>query len=208
MKKNPINQLVTKRIALHFGVLFLLTVSSGMAHATLLDINTPESGHVIYDDVAGRYWMWDLNAFTNKTYTEQVAMVSDDYAAINYFGINNWHVAKLDEMQTLFNGGRTWDELMLFGPSYIIDNDEVTQIHWAGRYDSLDTNTFNHSVAGFYADYNTTSIGYGYYPAIDATQYSNVGAWVTASPVPEPSTILLLSAGLAGVAIAARRRKN
>lgn len=208
MKKNKIIQLIIKKIAINFGVLILLIISSGMAHATLTDHNNLDSGHVIYDDDAGRYWMWDLSAFTDMTYAEQVATVSNDYAATNYFGINNWHMAKLDEMQTLFNGSRTWEDLKIFWPSYINGYDGGAQIHWAGRFDSPVTDTYNHSVAAFYADSNTEMIGYGYYPAADATKYSKVGAWVTASPVPEPSTMLLLSVGLAGIAIAARRRKN
>lgn len=205
--------------------LFAATISN----ATLIDMKTSQ-GHVVYDDVADKYWIWDLSKFTMQTYQEQIDTISTLNYEDGYLGINTWHMASLSELNTLFSYKRyfaqytEYEVVYKFNPSIYIGRDYYGNLYgeWFGRYDELSNYTRN-GVTYHYAAGEWKSIHYNpdiitphsyIYPDNTPGFYVIPSAWVTASvpivktetiPTPEPSTFILFGAGCAGLFLLRRR---
>jgi hypothetical protein len=196
-----------------FAVASVALCTANSAHATLSEINNA-SGHVVYDDVSQKYWVWDLRAFSSQTNTEQLAKIATDYAGANYFGNSSWHLATFAETATLFSYAAS--DIEIFNSTYTAYHAEVTpnipQVHWFGRSVGIGT---SYGTWGVMDDAYFVSTGawqstpqYMGNTFIDPNgQFENIGAWVTTA-VPEPASYAMLLTGLGLMAGVARRRLN
>jgi hypothetical protein len=187
-----------KKAMICLTVFFCFVITTNFSHAALIDINNA-SGHVIYDDVAKRYWIWDLHAFVEQTFNEQQATISASYVSTNYFGNNTWHMATLAETKSLFSYPAS--NIELFNPTYVgYHPDGTPQTHWYGRWVGQDiimgVNGVMHDE--FYWPVEKVQYGGNTLVSLD-WKYGNWGAWVTTAAVPVPAAAWLFGSGLLGL---------
>lgn len=184
-----------------FFMTLILSFGAVAVEATLLP--STQSG-VIFDNVADKYWLTDLNFFADMTYTEQIQSIN----ARNDLGLN-WHMASGDEVRDLWlgNGYNFLD--MFQGPGMYdgrIDSLTTWAFHGDWDYGSSVSGSYTngvdpaHMVAvfGWTGDQLMDESGFNWY-AYDDFSHHDLGAWVVADapvPVPEPSTFLLLVLGI------------
>lgn len=195
-----------KKIIFCLAILFSLISNGKISHAILIDITNTKEERVIYDDVANRYWFWDINAFADQTYDHQISFINNELNSSHFFGIDSWHIAEFDEMMLLYNN--TIEDLNKFNPT-LIDGENI----WIqGRYFSpSDPSPFQTGIFFIYnaPDSIINGITYDNYlkEFIHPSEYigpdykdKSLGAWVVSSnytPVPEPSSFFLLAVSLA-----------
>lgn len=204
-----------KRSALYLAIALGALVTPWSARASLVEIDKA-SGHVVYDDVSGKYWVWDLHAFVNQTLAEQLTSIAANYAGANYFGNSTWHMATRDEAMALFSTYAAAD-IEIFNPVYVTYHYETippaAQIHWFGRWIGQDV---LHGIDGVMDDtyflasgqWSTNPQYMGNTLSDADIRYANMGAWVTTRAVPEPVSIALVCFGLAGLRLAHRRQPS
>jgi len=108
-------------------ILFGITPDS---HATL-EVWTDGTENVVYDDVTGQLWIWDLQKFLNQTYNAQQFAIGQLNVELGYYGTTGWHMANIDEMTALWN--YTAQELAAaFAPTWF--NNDGEPVLWEGRY--------------------------------------------------------------------------
>lgn len=81
--------------------LITLAVFPLMSNATLIGMSNTND-HVVYDDVSGYYWYWDLTSFSGQSWTEQVSSIAALNNGGGYYGETNWHVADQSDMDSLW----------------------------------------------------------------------------------------------------------
>lgn len=199
-----------------------LLLSPAKSTATLIKLSD-SSGHVIYDNVAQQYWYWDLNAFVNQNYSQQLSSIEQLNAA-SYFGISTWHLASFREIWWLVDTN-IFAELLMFKPSYVRPTTSTgeTYAFWSGRVDDQQPSNnrlsieyrrdITQQISQDMYDLKFTHIAwdwYGMYP-LDDVAYSSIGAWIASDQnysVPEPSSMLLLASGVVALVIMRRRNNN
>ena len=185
------------------AVIIVLSII-GLACATLIDLKNgvtrDDRGTLtVQDDM---YWIQYLNIFVGLTYDEQIAAIG----ALDNKGLSiaTWHMATYSDILTLFNSYGIAEITESFVPTRV---EEAVYLSWKGRYDM-----FVPGIAGgahyevimhHYLDGREPEYDWGWgAPVRDSEVFP--GAFVTAqyyaAPVPEPTTILLLIMGLAGLA--------
>lgn len=206
-------------------LLSALLLSPSKSSATLIEFSDL-SGHVIYDNAAQHYWYWDLNAFVNQNYFQQLASIEQLNKA-NYFGISTWHLASFHEIWSLVDTN-IFAELLMFGPSYIRPPTSTGETYamWLGRVDAPQFGNshltieyrkdLSKPISPEMYDFSYSHSGgvdwAGFNPSDDIA-YNFVGAWITSDkigpqPVPEPSSILLVGSGVAGLVVIRHKRKS
>lgn len=219
------------------AVLLIFSGSVSNSFATLI-VDDPSQGVVRDDrGTPGRsddmYWGRDFSRFTNRTYGEQL----DSIAALNISSSlaskswGNFRMASMDDVRGLFTNPMGDWFYNIFQPSYEqvstgLDYTYHNVFYFARINDWSEVwgQSDMHSVSARNYDYLEYSDGHQQH----LDQWSNgldsefdnhgddvadpwLGAWVVADhldSVPEPSSLLLFSAGILGVAGIVLRKKN
>jgi len=218
------------RFLIPLFVIFILTGTPQLTTATLIDVSTT-TANVIFDTETNQYWYQNLFDFRSRTWAEQEIAVSN-LNVISYFGLTDWHVPDQTEVQGLFNNGFG----AVSSSFYMMPAEDPNDWLWMARYDEFDWIIPPYSdpvieepgVGGHYFTYvGLNSLGIELFELssflIDDDMVDrDLSVWATSIgptidldpdpdenlPVPEPSTILLLGSGLAGLAWYGRKRKK
>ena len=191
-------------------LLLCLVCFAGTASASLIDLGAG----VIYDDVNNQYWIQDLAMFNSMTYSEQISAIDELSESEGYGSYGEWRMATADDMGKLLTYNiedmYTVFEAALTGERG--NNGEYgTQESYRARYDE-ETGS-GHGQLYMIVQYDTSGAyewSTRYYNSITDSAYgSNVGAWVVvdAAPVPVPSALVLLGAGLTLLAGTSRKKR-
>ena len=198
--------------------IFLMTLMFSLGavavEATLLP--STQSG-VIFDNVANKYWLTDLNFYTDMTYTEQIQSINGR----NDLGMS-WHMASGDETRDLWlgNGGSFLDMFQATQGDRLFSGRIDTSTTWANGGDWEDpwkdsyTNGVDpaHTVAMFGWDgfMLAGDSGFNFF-AYDDLSHHGLGAWVVSDgpvSVPEPATLLLFTLGIMGIKSSEKKTIN
>ncbi|TKB07415.1 PEP-CTERM sorting domain-containing protein [Desulforhopalus sp. IMCC35007] len=167
----------------------LLHVFVGGVNATLISNNG-----VLKNDITNRYWLQDIDKFSGLSYVEQleaIEQLNNSIAWGDYF-ISGWRMATASDFSILVENCKLEEIGEIF-----VDNG----LH-SGLYGRLNEDEGSNSHADlaiiFGSDYNQDGRPDDYYTESGCVLdgYLDVGAWVVAEPVPEPTSVLMFSMGL------------
>jgi len=187
--------------AFAFGFLFLVAITDTDASLIIQSNN-----NVVYDDVSGQYWVRDLNMFEAKNYSTQISEISLLNSNASYSSYSNsWHLAKDADLSSIIINY----DFTAFSSAFI-PNHEFIDWGWDlyyGRTSSI------HSNADSHWQHHRFFSGGGWGPVLDSATHINwsdyqvpIAAWVTSSPIPEPTTMLLFGLGILGLAGVNRKK--
>ncbi len=188
-----------KKQLIGVGIATLMCVGVVSANASLWDL---QDG-TIFDDVSKLYWQQDVSLWIEMTYDEQISDINE-----NFIGS---HMATSAEISSLWLNSAS-DIFETFYPTV------------EGQYDEWIIGRYNTPTDASVADSHFVGEGYHFKPnealylnplgtssILDDTSDSAYGAWVVTAgssvPVPEPSTLLIVGTGLAGL-VGTRIRKK
>ena len=174
-----------------------------------------------YDPATGLYWYTDLPQLFG-TYPSQ----ADRVAQIVLTGYTNFHLATNQELASLVTAAANGNDIFAFAPTEIptpLNSQNGPGYYWAGRGGDIlqvtsEGMTYRNYLEFYYDPTGTGAFSSSYRGGSGIEDYSNavqvpdlsVSAWVVgdADPVPEPSSLLLLLAGLSGGALLFRKQRR
>lgn len=198
-----------KQMTLIGSFLVFVVSIAGMAsvsHAWLIVQEDPNTLHkVVFDDAADKYWIWDMAMYENQTYQAQRAAIEQ----LSYYHSEGWRMATREDIDQLLQ--YTAQELaQAFGPGSGGSDFNDLDYFVAGRIDEGVSGRWHESVWVYGDETYDEYYNVRWESEVDNAEYDWLGAWVVAdrsSVIPEPTTLILLSAGLIGL-LALRRRSR
>jgi hypothetical protein len=174
-------------------------VFSAQADAKADIIDLPDDGGKGYflDESTGLVWQ-DVDNFLDMTCFEIEAQLAG----------TDWHFATLAELSPILDlvAGKTFSEwFSIMGGAEYLGEDRINGFFYPGAPGTASGQRLTESR---YADYGWEIVGWG---ASNWNSYHHevVGAFVVSNnPIPEPSTIWLLGAGLIGLAEFKRKTRR
>lgn len=203
------------RKSMHFILLLLIAVLFSSPVQATLTRTTVDSSFVVYDDVNDIQWA-NPEMFLNMTFSQTVNMIDSMNTSV-FAGSSDWQLGSYSDLSNLFDQVVSIGDARLFGNTLLPSSASSDQ-GINGRYDLISVaNTHKGAVWSFQSSLpdasneflNKTLSGPNY---LDEYAFENVGAWVSSAstpvPVPEPTAMLLLVAGLIGLAGLNRKFKK
>lgn len=198
-----------KKVAWIASIMMLAIGMIGMgsvAQALLIGRVDSDGDHVVFDDQTEQYWIWDLSTFRQQTYAEQM----DNIGVLDYYGITEWRMATLEDIQGLSANGAE-NISAAFGES--VPTPSYYDSKLIGRYDEV-MSTQSHYKARVDLDWLGNPEGFSIDSGVvDDLEGTVIGAWVVAdagsqAPIPEPGTFILLGPGILGLLVLRRKYMN
>lgn len=197
--------LVVSKYIVQILVLAFFPVLVSGSGAPLSVLQNGAGQRVVFDSAHDEIWYWDLSAFADQTYPQQLAAIQQLNNSA-YFETTGWHLATLTEMQPLWS----LDTATIradFNPTEVLYEGSYEWHYWSGRFESGSGDIHSGSATAwgnFYFgpfDYAWPST----YSLPDATGYPDYGgAWVV-STVPEQQTTVLFGCGSVMLLLLRRR---
>jgi hypothetical protein len=190
-------------------VLFAIFIASNIAFADI--INTELNPEKYFYDTSTQYTWIDLSYFGGKSYDYVESIINSDP------GYSGFEIATLSQIQSLLS--QYINKKSTF--SYLYDimggatSSQNTQ--YIGGLFNIELNSDRSNLAWLY-DYMGLVLEYSTYDnpyILQNRSYGGFGVWVVntttendpATQTPEPSTILLVSCGFAGIATIIRKKR-
>jgi len=186
----------------------------GMASATIVDLPDANGVGYFYDTATGYTWL-DTDSFVSKSFNEvEATLQGTSFSIATYADLREMHLHALAE-KPLPQSFDYWRGIM--GTTY-----EAGYSYIWGIFDNQVPGQF----ASAWTGGNPNELDWTYVNPEPTWAFPNIppydrnfvmpgqGVWALSkapnpnAPVPEPSTILLLGAGLAGIGLLRRRFKN
>ena len=201
-----------KKMITAMSVLCIVSLAQTVG-ATLVDYGNG----VLFDDTNHQYWYQDLPALTNMSYEEQITFIEDiSISTTSHMGdiytFSSWAMASHEDQSALLETYSLGDVSEAFTSSYTMFIDGHWAVYWGGRIDAFELDPV---MWGYYilqrgegAPLEGSNL-----EIFPTERRLSVGAWVvtagpTASPIPEPTTLLLFGTGLASLAGFRFRKKK
>jgi hypothetical protein len=206
------------------GLIMILGISGGVANASLssVDWNNQGDGLLTYDNQTGLAWL-DLTVTDNISYNQVQNRLSSDLSGFRYGTIAE--VATLMQHAGIeyFNNTTEYGKQSLFpkvATFYNLLGKTNEEQYRSTAFGFVDQGYGSyHYIAGVLTSGDDGAylvvdrITQGWYELADAQPYSEVGSFLVKnytppSPVPVPSTVLLLGSGLVGLAAIGKRHSR